>query len=105
MLSAQAAYAEPAPRAATGVDPLVALSVFGTDQSRAAVCKGGSCNLAAPISASAAAAATAAQGDRDGKSVNPLLLGVGFLVVLGILIAIAAGGSDGEGNLTPISPQ
>jgi hypothetical protein len=112
-----------------GVDPLVSLSVFGSDQSRAAVCAGGtntaapaataslfqaastSCSIpmamaSVPATAATSAATTSAamQGPPpgNGPGVLPLLLGLGVLI--GIMIALASGGGNSSGNLTPISP-
>jgi hypothetical protein len=63
LFSAQAATA--APRALSSVDPLVALSVFGTAQSRTAVCAAGAAAAAAGA-ATMAASAAAAQGPGPG---------------------------------------
>lgn len=53
LVSAQAAYAAPL-NTRLAVDPLVALSAFGTAQSRAAVCAAGSAALAAGAAAAQA---------------------------------------------------
>ncbi len=123
LLSAQAAYAAPTPRAPAPMDPLVALSVFGTAQSSANVCAAGT--------AAAAAAATAAQGAPGcvlpvtsppppppvvGEAVippppppvvpafSPLLGLLGALALVAIAAAVLGGSGDSEGDLTPVSP-
>jgi hypothetical protein len=112
LLSAQAAYAAPTPTPVSGVDPLVSLSILGTQQSRAAVCSAdAACNVPASMaSASAAtsaatAAATAAQGQGTPKSFSPLLLGLGIAAFIALVVAITSGGHNGHGNLNPISPD
>lgn len=110
LLSAQAVAAAPVGSGAPALDPLVSLSVLGTDQSRAAVCgAGAACTLpgiSGATTAAAAAAAAAAQGDYQerGKSITwPLLIGA--LVIIALIIVIASsGGNDADGDLTPISP-
>ena len=112
LISAQAAYAAPATPASTSVDPLVSVSVFGTAQSRAAVCgaataAGGACVMPASI-ATAAATTAAAQADpaydqpRPQIGVLPLLIGLG--VVIAVAALILSGSGHGKGNLTPVSP-
>lgn len=121
-LSAQVAHAAPVP----SIDPLVALSAFGTAQSQSAVC-------AAGASAAAAGAATASQAPGTncvlpvtgapapvaqapvgpayvapvpgavGIGALPMLLGLAALI--GLAALLASGGDDGSGNLTPISPN
>jgi hypothetical protein len=112
LLSAQAVYAAPAQTSVSGVDPLVSLSILGTQQSRAAVCStGAACNVPASMaSASAAtsaatAAATAAQADGTPKGFSPLLIGLGIAVFIGLIVAITSGGHNGHGDLNPISPD
>lgn len=111
LLSAQAAYAAPTPTTHSGVDPLVSLSVLGTQQSRAAVCSASAlpsaCNVPASMAAASAAtvaAAAAAQDAPKPKSLGlwPLLLGVAALIA--VIIAITSGGDNGSGDLTPVSP-
>lgn len=104
LLSAQAVYAAPTPAPTTSVDPLVTLSVLGTDQSRAAVCASGACSLPATTLA-ASTAATAQGGPPPGKTVNPWIMILGLAVLIGIIIAITSGGGDGSGDLTPVSPD
>ena len=111
LLSAQAVYAAPAPTPVSSVDPLVSLSILGTQQSRAAVCAtAAGCDVPASMaSASAAAsaataAATAAQGEATPKAFSPLLLGLGIAAFIALIVAITSGGHDGHGDLTPISP-
>ena len=113
LLSAQAAYAAPAPSRSTVVDPLVSLSVLSTTQSRAAVCSGATfgagaaaaCGLPATVPAtSAAAAAAAAMNPENGKDFPTIGLIIGLALVIALAFAITSGGGDSEGNLTPISP-
>lgn len=109
LLSAQAAYAAPAPSASTSIDPLVSLSMLGSDQSRAAVCgtsfAGGAtaCAVPAAIPASSAAAAAAMGPDR-GKGFGTIGIIIGLALVIGLLVAITSGGDSSEGNLPPLSP-
>ena len=122
VLSGQAVAAAPQYRAAR-IDPLVALSVFGTAQSQAAVCAPGT-------SAAVAGAAAAAQGQAPGcvlpvtappvaavpppayvapvaapatLGTLPILLGLAAIVAA-IAALAASGGGKGSGDLTPISP-
>ena len=128
LLASSAATAAPAAR--TTIDPLVIVSVFGTAQSRAAVCAAGAAQAAA-----AAGAAVAAQAGSQGcvlpvmdvvapppvaEALPPPALamapsatsgGVGVLPLLAGLAAIAAaaailfkGSDDGTINL-PIPPE
>jgi peptidoglycan/LPS O-acetylase OafA/YrhL len=114
LLSAQAVYAAPTPTASSGVDPLVSLSVLGTQQSRAALCSAtasatacgvpASMASASAATAAAAAAATAAQDQSAPKSLGiwPMLLGLAALIA--VIVAITSGGNNGSGDLSPISP-
>ncbi len=114
LLSAQAVYAAPTPTTSSGVDPLVSLSVLGTQQSRAAVCSATASTTACSVPASmasasaataaAAAAATAAQDSPPPKAFGfwPALLGLAALIA--VVIAITSGGNNGHGDLTPVSP-
>lgn len=110
LLSTQAVYAAPATQRVAAVDPLVSLSVLGTTQSRAAVCSaqtaGVSCAVPASMTLAAAAAAAAQPVDNPPppKRVNTLLLLLGFLVFVGLIVAITTGGGDASGDLTPVSP-
>ena len=118
--------ASAAPRS---IDPLVALSVFGTSESRAAVCAAGAAQAAAAGAAMAQAAGTqpgcvlpvvdaapppvVAEPPPPAVAVAPAAVGGGIgalplLVGLAAIVAIAAvvlkhNDSDGEINL-PISP-
>ena len=111
------------------VDPLVALSVFGTSESRAAVCAAGAAQAAAAAGAAAAQAAAgpgcvlpvmdavappvvsetappmavapAAVG--GGVGALPLLLGLAAVAVLAAIVLKHSDEDDGEINL-PISP-
>ncbi len=124
LLSAQAAYAAPAPTSVSGVDPLVSLSMLGSQQSRAAVCAGSSAVAAAsaavtqgtgdcvlPITASAGVAPppAAAEGLAPVGAAAPNAFGVwpallGLALLIGVVAAVASGGHNGNGNLTPVSP-
>ena len=119
ILSSTAAVAAPVPTA--GVDPLVAVSAMGTQQSRAAVCGGAShrigtnavitnaslrtgadCQL--PVT-KASMAMTAAQSDgRTHAPFNWVWVMVGGALVLVPLIAILASNGHSNGNLQPVSP-
>jgi hypothetical protein len=106
LLSSQAVYAAPV-RSQQAVDPLVSLSVLGTDQSRAAVCgaaRAASCGLPVSVAASAATTAAMAQGDSNRRGVNPLLLLLGLVIIIGVGVALISGGGDGNGDLSPVSP-
>jgi peptidoglycan/LPS O-acetylase OafA/YrhL len=110
LLSAQAVYAAPTPTASSGIDPLVSLSVLGSQQSRAALCSASAsataCSVPASIAsaAAAAAAATAAQDQPAPKSFGiwPILLGLAALAA--VIVAITSGGNNGSGDLSPIGP-
>jgi hypothetical protein len=110
LLSAQAAYAAPTPARVSGIDPLVSLSVLGTQQSRAAVCSAATpsaaCNISASMMPAAAVAATAAAQDTPPPpkafGIWPALLGLAVLIA--IVVAITQGGNNGSGDLTPVSP-
>lgn len=109
LLSAQAVYAAPAQMPVSSVDPLVSLSILGTQQSRAAVCAASTaCNVPASMAsasaATAAASATAAQAEGTPKRFSPLLLGLGVAAFIALLVAITSGGHNGNGNLNPVSP-
>ena len=95
------------------IDPLVALSVFGTAQSRAAVCGAGSAAAASattgcvlPMAAAGAQTAdqtTAPPFAESGSSIGilPLLLGLGALAAAAVLLL----GSDDEDDIEiPVSP-
>lgn len=108
LLSAQTAYAAPASSGAPALDPLVSLSVLGTNQSRAAVCGAGACALpgANPAATMAAAGAAAAQSEYPprGKEIMwPLIIG-GLVVIVLIILIASSGGGDADGDLTPVSP-
>lgn len=123
LLSAQVAYAAPA-ASRTYVDPLVALSAFGTVQSNAAVCAG-------TTAAAGAAAAAAAQGAGGcvlpvtspppapapvaqtlpppppigpGKAFGSTGILLGLAGVAAIIALIVALSDNGNGDQTPISP-
>lgn len=112
LVSAQAAYAAPV-RSTPAVDPLVAVSLFGTAQSRAAVCAAGApCALpaygaaastSAPMLGAATAVAAQDQRDRRDRPNNQLLL-LGGVILLMVAIAVGAAllGGDDDG---PISPE
>lgn len=112
LLSTQAVYAAPAATGASSMDPLVSLSVLGTQQSRAAVCSASAasaaCNVPASMAsasaASAAATAAIAQDRGVPKAFNPWLALLGLAVLIAIVVAITQGGNNGSGDLTPVSP-
>lgn len=108
LLSAQAVAAAPVAAGTPALDPLVSLSVLGSDQSRAAVCGAGSACALPGLDGATTMAATAAavQGDypRRGKTITwPLIIG-GLVVIILIVIIASSGGGDADGDLTPISP-
>lgn len=113
LLSTQAVYAAPIASQATGVDPLISLSVLGTSQSRGAVCSGATFGAAAcgvPVSAATASMAATAAAVQDQpppppKAFNPLLIILGVVVFAALMAAILSGGGDASGDLTPVSPQ
>lgn len=110
LLYGQPVYAAPVQPEPT-VDALVALSVLGTAQSRAAVCgKSATCGLPMAIGASAAAAspavttsaAVAAQGVSEQRQSGLLMV-----ILIGgamVLIAVLAATLEGNGGGEPISP-
>lgn len=110
LLSGQAVHAAPL-QPAPAVDPLVALSLLGTTQSRAAVCgTSATCGLpmatgtsAAPaspaVTASAAVAAQGGSGQRQSGLLMVLLIG-GAMVLVAVLAATLAGNEGGQ----PVSP-
>lgn len=121
LMTAQVAYAAPA----RSIDPLVALSAFGTAQSRSAVCAAGATAAAAGAAATAQApgancvlpvtaepvpvvdttpTATYVEpvpSTGFGVGALPLLLGLAALVGAAVLLM---GGDDDEGDLTPVTP-
>ena len=126
LLSAQAAYAAPMMSRSAAIDPLVSLSVFGTAQSRSAVCAAGA--SAAAAGAATAAAQTAPPGcvlpvaepvaappvsqavpppiapaPRGGLGIGtlPLLIGLAALLGLGAWLILD---DDDDDDLIPISP-
>ncbi|HEU5482438.1 MAG TPA: hypothetical protein VFU80_05025 [Sphingomicrobium sp.] len=107
LLSAQAAYAAPT-NAAPAVDPLVAVSLFGTSQSRAAVCgNGAACSLpmatsASPVMTTAAATAAVQNVPRREESTGLIwILGIGGAMILIAVLAATLGGGDDA----PVSPE
>jgi hypothetical protein len=92
--------------AAGPVNPLVALSAFGTPESRAAVAAQPA--LMPATATSTAVAASAYQYDDDDRRSSPLLallLALG-LVAAWFLLEDAVLGDDGDGlSFTPISPD
>ena len=120
LLSTQAAYAAPL-NTKLAVDPLVSLSVFGTAQSRAAVCAAGS----AAVAAGAAVAQSVAPGcvlpvtappppppvtsavmppppPPSGLGFNPLII-LGALLGVGLLAWLLLDDDDDD-DVVPISP-
>ena len=127
MLASSAATA--APRV---VDPLVALSVFGTQESRSAVCAAGSAAAAAAGTAAAAQAGAApgcvlpavdapppvavVEPAPPVAVVEPVAVGGGGIGVLPLLLGLAAiaaavallakgGGNDNDEIIVPVSPS
>ena len=120
LLSAQTAYAAPV-KSRLALDPLVTLSVFGTAQSRAAVCAAGASAVAA--GAAAAQAVTPAPGcvlpvtapppppvttttlppppPSGGLGFNPLLGILGAVLLIGIGAALLLDGDDDDGPVSP----
>ena len=122
LISSQAVYA--APRSTpVSVDPLVALSAFGTLQSSASVCAAGTAAATAatttqgtsgcllPVQSApppVAEAATQPVYDSDRRpgiaGYLPLILGlVAAAIVAGIILSES--NDNNEGDLTPVSPQ
>ena len=122
LLSAQAAFAAPAPT--PSLDPMVAVSVLASAQSRASLCAGTAAATAAAAGAAAAQGApancvlpvtapapppvvTSTVGPPPppaGKSLGiwPILLGLAAIIAVAALVL--GGGDDGDGDLVPISP-
>ena len=107
LVSAQAVHAAPA-QPAPAVDPLVAVSLLGTSQSRAAVCgTGAACTFPAasvsPIVATAASAAATQDlpGPRESKGTFWILFLGGGMVLIAILVALLAGNDENN----PVSPD
>lgn len=111
LLSGQTVHAAPV-QPAPAIDPLVALSLLGTAQSRAAVCgTSATCGLPMATGASTAAAspavtasaAVAAQqgpsGERQSGLLMVFLIG-GVMVLIAVLAATLADNGEDE----PISP-
>ncbi|MFP5329359.1 MAG: hypothetical protein ACLGHC_04390 [Alphaproteobacteria bacterium] len=111
LLFGQAAHASSSAQPVVAVDPLVAVSILGTSQSRGAVCEGAAnCALPSTTSpsatatlAAASAAAAAAQTDpnrRDTRGLFWILLLGGGMVLIAVLVAALAGDEE-----DPISPE
>lgn len=111
LLSSQAVHAAPV-RPAPAVDPLVALSLLGTSQSRAAVCKNAACGLPVTTAATATAASPAVAtagtaaavqgvpGRRESRGVLGILALGGLMLIIAVLAATLAGDED-----EPVSPE
>lgn len=111
LLLGQAAQASAPAQPVVAVDPLVAVSILGTSQSRGAVCQG-TANCALPSAtdpaatatlAAASAAAATAQTDprrRDTRGLLWILLLGGGMVLIAVLVAGLAGDEE-----DPISPE
>lgn len=111
LLSTQAVYAAPPASRATGVDPLLSLSVISAPQPSA--------SLIASTAVAQAATKTCPDGSvvNSGdpcpggvyvpppKSISPLIIVLGLVVFAGLIAALISGGHDGHGDFTPISPQ
>lgn len=113
LLVGQAAHAAPA-QPAPAVDPLVAVSILGTPQSRAAVCAGSAtCGLPATASTTPAAAspavttaagAAAVQNNslrRESRGLFWIFLIGGGMILIAVLVAALAGDEDDQ----PVSPE
>lgn len=113
LVCGQAVHAAPA-QPAPAVDPLVAVSLLGTSQSRAAVCgTGAPCTFpaatgaaAASVSPTVATAASAAAtqdlpGPRESKGTFWILFLGGGMVLIAILVALLAGNDENN----PVSPD
>jgi hypothetical protein len=111
LLSSQAVKAAPV-QSAPAVDPLVALSILGSAQSRAAVCgtsatcglpmmAGASAATTSPAVSTAAAAAAVQGGPDERRSGLILALAMGGAMVLIAVLAVALVGDDDD---EPISP-
>jgi hypothetical protein len=109
LLSSQAVYAAPA-RSGPALDPLVSLSILGSEQSRTAYCdQGAACT--APLTPSASlspavagmAASSAALQEQGYQQPHPDWLGIGVLFFVPVFIAIAILAQGGD-NGHPVSP-
>lgn len=111
LISSQAAWASPV-GTAPAADPLVSLSLLGTDQSRAAVCgTGPACAVPASMQSAAAAASPAVAGSAAAAALQyPPERQIGldwpglfvlFAVPVAIVLAIAL---EGGNNNEPVSP-
>lgn len=113
LLSSQVLYAAPVEPTPT-IDPLVALSVLGSAQSRAAVCghsatcglpmtTGASAAATSPAISSAAAAAAAQRTPRrqESRGLTLLFAIAGGMVLIAVLVAVLAGDKGAD---EPISP-
>jgi hypothetical protein len=113
LLSTQAAWAVPV-NSTPAVDPLVSLSILGSQQSRTAVCgTGATCALPAGMSAATAAtspaiagSAAAVQGPGHPYGLDWAGLAVlfAFPVVLILAMALEDNGNDTPPFIPPISP-
>jgi hypothetical protein len=87
------------------VDPLVALSLFGTAESRAAVCGDAASGCVLPMSTAAVAQPAddvpPAMVESRGVSILPLLLGLGAVAAAALLLL----NGDSDANIElPVSP-
>ena len=128
LITSQAAYAGPVATRAAGIDPLVALSALATVQSSAALCGAGTAATAGAAAAAQAAApgcilpvtgapvpAPVVEGvppppppvvgvAAAPKAFGVLPLVIGLAAIVALAAALAAGGGNGKGDLTPVSP-
>jgi len=112
MISSQAAWASPVPTA-RAADPLVSLSLLGTEQSRAALCGTGSqCAIPAGLQPIATATSPALAGTAAAAALQypperqvgvdwPGIIAL-FAVPVAIVLAIALEGNNNNGE--PVSP-
>ena len=112
LLSSQAVWAAPVTNA-PAVDPLVSLSILGSQQSRTAVCGNGACTAPAGMAAATAAtspaiagSAAAVQGDGRpyGLDWPGLVVLFAFPVALILAMALEDNGNDTPPFIPPISP-
>jgi hypothetical protein len=127
LLSTQAAYAAPMARSFSAIDPLVSLSVLGSQESNAAVCGAAAGATAGAAEAAAAAANENSQGPAGcvlpvttpapaaapmgavapvvgGPGIGMLPLLLGLAAIIGVAALVLSNGGHGKGDLTPVSP-
>jgi hypothetical protein len=113
LLSSQAVWAAPV-TSAPAVDPLVSLSILGSQQSRTAVCgSGAACTAPAGMAAATAATSPAIAGSAAAVQGNGRPFGLdwpglvvlfAFPVVLIVAMMLEDNGNDTPPFIPPISP-